>query len=90
MDVLQETLGTNKMDASALMEYFQPITTWLENQNKQSGEILGWPDFDWMPPVPQGYPEDIGKILAELLGISLCFSISYPQYTHNYLHEEIR
>lgn len=61
-EVLQETLGTNKMDASALMEYFRPITTWLEEQNKQSGETLGWPDFEWMPPVPQGYPEDIGKI----------------------------
>lgn len=60
-EVLQETLGTNKMDASALMEYFEPITTWLQQQNNESRETLGWPDFDWMPPVPQGYPEDIGK-----------------------------
>uniref|UniRef100_A0A8B9KXM6 Angiotensin-converting enzyme n=1 Tax=Astyanax mexicanus TaxID=7994 RepID=A0A8B9KXM6_ASTMX len=58
-EVLQEALGTNKMDAAALMEYFLPVTTWLEEQNRLTGETLGWPDFDWMPPVPEGYPEDI-------------------------------
>lgn len=60
-EVLQDAVGTNRMDASALMEYFQPITTWLEEQNKLTGETLGWPDFEWMPPVPEGYPEDVGK-----------------------------
>ncbi|TSK14531.1 Angiotensin-converting enzyme [Bagarius yarrelli] len=63
--VLQESLGTNKMDASALMEYFQPITTWLVEQNKLSGETLGWSDFDWTPPVPQGYPEDIANKITD-------------------------
>lgn len=58
-EVLQETLGTNKMDAGALMDYFKPITTWLEQQNKQTEETLGWPEFNWMPPVPEGYPSDI-------------------------------
>ena len=60
-EVLQDALGTNKMDASALMEYFQPVTTWLQEQNKQTGEVLGWPDYNWLPPVPEGYPEDVGK-----------------------------
>uniref|UniRef100_A0A4W4GRH0 Angiotensin-converting enzyme n=2 Tax=Electrophorus electricus TaxID=8005 RepID=A0A4W4GRH0_ELEEL len=64
-EVLQEALGTNKMDASALMQYFGPITTWLAEQNKLTNETLGWPDFDWMPPVPDGYPEDIDKITDE-------------------------
>ncbi|XP_062859441.1 angiotensin-converting enzyme [Trichomycterus rosablanca] len=64
-EVLQEALGTNKMDAAALMEYFQPITTWLEEQNKLTGETLGWPDFNWTPPVPEGYPADIDKITDE-------------------------
>uniref|UniRef100_A0A3B4DX39 Angiotensin-converting enzyme n=1 Tax=Pygocentrus nattereri TaxID=42514 RepID=A0A3B4DX39_PYGNA len=58
-EVLQDALGTNKMDASALMEYFQPVTTWLQEQNRLTDETLGWPDFDWMPPVPEGYPEDV-------------------------------
>ncbi|KAK7919784.1 hypothetical protein WMY93_011068 [Mugilogobius chulae] len=60
-DVLLDALGTNKMDSSSLIRYFQPILTWLEEQNKKNGETLGWPDFDWTPPVPEGYPEDIDK-----------------------------
>eukprot|EP00064_Thunnus_orientalis_P006861 superscaffoldBa00000734_g6880 len=62
--VLQEALGTNKMDAGSLMRYFDPIIKWLENQNVN--ETMGWPDFDWVPPVPEGYPEDIDKKTDEL------------------------
>ena len=58
-DVLQEALGTNKMDAGPLMSYFEPITRWLQAQNRD--EILGWPDFDWRPPMPENYPEDVGR-----------------------------
>ncbi|TRY89927.1 hypothetical protein DNTS_000391 [Danionella cerebrum] len=65
-EVLQEAVGTNKMDAGALMSYFEPVTTWLREQNERSGEVLGWPDFNWVPPVPEGYPEDIGKITDEI------------------------
>lgn len=57
--MLQEAIGTNKMDATSLMKYFQPVIEWLEQQNVD--ETLGWPDFDWVPPVPEGYPEDIGE-----------------------------
>uniref|UniRef100_A0A8B9L1H6 Angiotensin-converting enzyme n=1 Tax=Astyanax mexicanus TaxID=7994 RepID=A0A8B9L1H6_ASTMX len=64
-EVLQEALGTNKMDAAALMEYFLPVTTWLEEQNRLTGETLGWPDFDWMPPVPEGYPEDVADKITD-------------------------
>ncbi|XP_054454528.1 angiotensin-converting enzyme [Anoplopoma fimbria] len=63
-DVLQEAIGTRKMDATSLMKYFQPIITWLEKQNV--GETLGWPDFNWVPPIPEGYPEDIDKNTDEL------------------------
>uniref|UniRef100_A0A672PYN2 Angiotensin-converting enzyme n=1 Tax=Sinocyclocheilus grahami TaxID=75366 RepID=A0A672PYN2_SINGR len=66
-EVLQEALGTDKMDASPLMSYFEPVTTWLQEQNVKTGETLGWPDFNWVPPVPEGYPEDIGKITDEML-----------------------
>lgn len=58
-DVLEEALGTKRMNASSLMKYFDPIIKWLEKQNE--GETLGWPDFNWVPPIPEGYPEDIGK-----------------------------
>ncbi|KAI1887172.1 hypothetical protein AGOR_G00203390 [Albula goreensis] len=62
--VLMEALGTNKLDAGALMRYFQPITDWLQEQNKN--EVLGWPEFEWRPPVPEGYPQDIDKISDEV------------------------
>ncbi|XP_076153977.1 angiotensin-converting enzyme [Alosa pseudoharengus] len=64
-EVLQEALATNKMDANSLIKYFQPIITWLEQQNKASGETLGWPEADWVPPVPEDYPEDIDIISDE-------------------------
>uniref|UniRef100_A0A8C2A5F1 Angiotensin-converting enzyme n=1 Tax=Cyprinus carpio TaxID=7962 RepID=A0A8C2A5F1_CYPCA len=66
-EVLQEALGTDKMDAGPLMSYFEPVTTWLQEQNAKTGETLGWPDFNWVPPVPEGYPEDIGQITDEML-----------------------
>ncbi len=55
-----------KMDASPLMSYFEPVTTWLQEQNMKTGETLGWPDFNWVPPVPEGHPEDIGKNVCKL------------------------
>ncbi|KAM9837051.1 angiotensin-converting enzyme [Aulostomus maculatus] len=58
-DVLEEALGTREMDASSLMKYFDPIIKWLTEQNVK--ETLGWPEFDWVPPIPEGYPEDIDK-----------------------------
>uniref|UniRef100_A0A8C8J332 Angiotensin-converting enzyme n=1 Tax=Oncorhynchus tshawytscha TaxID=74940 RepID=A0A8C8J332_ONCTS len=64
--VLQEAVGTNKIDASSLMEYFGPIITWLKEQNAAMNETLGWPDFNWVPPVPEGYPEDIDLIADEV------------------------
>ncbi|KAJ8384193.1 hypothetical protein AAFF_G00207410 [Aldrovandia affinis] len=63
--VLMEALGTDKMNASSLMKYFEPIIVWLEEQN--INETLGWPDFEWRPPVPEGYPQDIDKISDELM-----------------------
>lgn len=62
--VLQEAIGTNKLDANALMKYFDPIIQWLKIQNVN--ETLGWPDFNWVPPIPEGYPEDIDKNTDEL------------------------
>ncbi|KAJ8264684.1 hypothetical protein GJAV_G00152490 [Gymnothorax javanicus] len=63
-EILMDALGTDKMDARPLMKYFKPIIDWLQEQNKL--ETLGWPDFEWRPPVPEGYPEDIDKISDEV------------------------
>lgn len=64
-EILFNLTGTDKMDAGALLEYFSPVTTWLEEQNSKTNEVLGWPEFDWRPPVPEGYPEGIGKAQLE-------------------------
>lgn len=39
-DVLEESIGTRQMDASAIIEYFEPLMAWLEEQNK--GASCGW------------------------------------------------
>ncbi|NWR92221.1 ACE enzyme, partial [Furnarius figulus] len=64
-EVLFGLTGTDKMDAGPLLEYFSPVTEWLEEQNNKTSEVLGWPEWDWHPPVPEGYPEGIDKIADE-------------------------
>ncbi|NXO70473.1 ACE enzyme, partial [Phainopepla nitens] len=64
-DILLNLTGTGQMDAGPLLEYFSPVTKWLQEQNNKTNEVLGWPEFDWRPPVPEGYPEGIDKIADE-------------------------
>jgi peptidyl-dipeptidase A len=39
-DTLEKLTGTRQMDASAILEYFKPLQTWLDEQNK--GQSCGW------------------------------------------------
>lgn len=39
-DALQEIAGTREMDATAILDYFAPLKTWLDEQNK--GKPVGW------------------------------------------------
>jgi len=39
-DALFELTGTREMDASAILDYFAPLQTWLKQQNK--GQKCGW------------------------------------------------
>ncbi|MEN0044634.1 MAG: M2 family metallopeptidase [Pseudomonadota bacterium] len=39
-DALEAVTGTREMDASALVEYFDPLLGWLETQNE--GQTCGW------------------------------------------------
>ena len=39
-DVLEESIGTREMDASAILDYFAPLKSWLDEQNK--GQACGW------------------------------------------------
>jgi peptidyl-dipeptidase A len=40
-DALETLTGQRQMDATALLDYFAPLKTWLEQQNK--GQQCGWP-----------------------------------------------
>ena len=37
---------TSEIEAEALLEYFEPLTSWLENENKN--EFIGWKSDDAM------------------------------------------
>jgi peptidyl-dipeptidase A len=39
-ETLEKLTGTRQMDASAIIEYFQPLMGWLEEENK--GQQCGW------------------------------------------------
>ncbi len=39
-ETMEELTGSPQMDASAVLEYFAPLQTWLENQNQ--GKECGW------------------------------------------------
>ena len=66
-EVLKDTVGSDSLDARPLLSYFQPVTQWLEEQNQQNGEVLGWPEYQWRPPMPNNYPEGIGKAWGRVL-----------------------
>lgn len=34
--------GQSNMDASALLEYFKPLQSWLEKENEKNGVFVGW------------------------------------------------
>jgi peptidyl-dipeptidase A len=39
-DTMYELTGTRQMDASAILEYFEPLRGWLQQQNQ--GQVCGW------------------------------------------------
>ncbi len=39
-DALEAVSGERKADARALLEYFEPLSKWLDEQTK--GETCGW------------------------------------------------
>jgi peptidyl-dipeptidase A len=39
-DALEAVTGQRQMDATAIVDYFQPLLTWLDTQNK--GKQCGW------------------------------------------------
>jgi peptidyl-dipeptidase A len=41
-EALEALTGEKRMDASALADYFAPLKTWLDEQNKAKGYPVGW------------------------------------------------
>ncbi|MED6240414.1 hypothetical protein ATANTOWER_020744, partial [Ataeniobius toweri] len=41
--------GQSKMSAQPLMQYFQPLIQWLEEENNKNNEVRGWPNYNWKP-----------------------------------------
>jgi peptidyl-dipeptidase A len=41
-DAMEMLTGQREADASALADYFAPLKTWLDEQNKKNGYPLGW------------------------------------------------
>jgi len=41
-DELEVLTGQKEMDATALADYFAPLKTWLDEQNKKNGYPVGW------------------------------------------------
>jgi peptidyl-dipeptidase A len=39
-DTLEQLTGTRQIDGAAIIQYFQPLMSWLETQNK--GQTCGW------------------------------------------------
>lgn len=60
-ELLRDEIGVDKLDAQPLLNYFQPVIQWLKEQNEKNNEVLGWPEYQWRPPLPPNYPEGFGK-----------------------------
>ncbi len=41
-DALEVMTGKREIDATALADYFAPLKTWLDEQNKKNGYPVGW------------------------------------------------
>jgi peptidyl-dipeptidase A len=41
-DALAAITGQKEMDATAILDYFAPLKTWLDDQNQKSGVKIGW------------------------------------------------
>ena len=48
-DALESVTGQRVMDARPIVRYFQPLMDYLIEENNKNGDIIGWPDTEWMP-----------------------------------------
>ncbi|XP_069674792.1 angiotensin-converting enzyme-like [Periplaneta americana] len=41
-DAMELLTGQREMDASGMLDYFKPLSEWLEKENNKTGEYIGW------------------------------------------------
>ena len=41
-DALKEMTGTSQMDATSLINYFEPLYQWLQKANSMAKDCVGW------------------------------------------------
>jgi len=51
LDAFEAITGTRKLDATAMLEYYEPLMAWLENSNQHEQLTVGWES-------PSGKPFD--------------------------------
>ena len=71
-DAMEVMTGQREFDATALMDYFKPLTDWLIKQNTKNGDKLGWPDSNWMPPGRSGI-----RVVYKLLQSCICNTMKH-------------
>ncbi|CAG9537992.1 unnamed protein product [Cercopithifilaria johnstoni] len=45
LEALEIITGSKEVDASAMLEYYQPLISWLEEQNSKDNVYIGWDGF---------------------------------------------
>lgn len=69
---LETISGDVRMDAKALLSYFDKLHTWLKEDNDKHNRMRGWRTRPPVTPVPSVPPEsNCGYIMNDAL-ISLC------------------
>lgn len=67
-EALFQLTGSYKMDASAMLDYFQPLKQWLDVQNQ--GEMCGWDYEATSEPVPiDDYRDNFKTFVSLSIGI---------------------
>ena len=45
-DAMEKMTGQREMSTGAIREYFQPLESWLTQENKKNGVTVGWGQTD--------------------------------------------
>lgn len=48
-EALKEVTGSSEMSSSSLLRYFKELQDYLVEQNTNNKEVLGWPNYSFMP-----------------------------------------